>query len=823
MNDKWLRRVGVWLFFLFISTFACAQSADVATPVTADEIYTQSEQAYAIGQFDEAASLLKNNLRMFRGSMKVSALRLLALCSINQDEWKEAENYTSLLLAEDPFYSTAREENKRFVDMIEGMKEGAATITSASQFIEKLEESPVATTLITEDMIRMSGAKNLAELLVLYVPGISIIESQDLNVAMHGAYSRFQEKILVMLNGQRLNSRVTNSESLDYRTSLDKVKQIEVLRGPASSLYGNVALTAVVNIVTKQGREVDGVELKGGYGSNNTFQGSLLFGKRYMNLDFMAWASIFASDGEKITEKVGEKGRTTAPQGLGYVYSNRYNDLPSFDIGMNARYNNFSFMLSYQRSKKVMPYANTSIIYNYSMYDYDNYPKIDGSKPGFTNETTRLEFSYDNNWNNLSLQVKVFADNEKSSIYSVCGDSLTGIFRNFYAGLVQMAGGEESKKLIPDTVTYAYRNQQWNSYTLGANVQLGYSYTIGKHEGTILGGLQYEHFLMIDTRCTIGCSNLAPIVPVNSNSVLGTGNEYTVSAYLQFKQRFLKNFIFNGGIRYDRKMQVGNVTVYDWSPRLAVIWHPLQDLIVKACYSHSFVDAPYIYRADKVRSANFHKLVPEQVDGLQLGADFKCPKIGMTLSCNVFHNYFKDLIVHRLSNVFNNGKYQVAGVEGILSFLLQRHTVRLNLTYQHVLQNEVPLDAPQPEVWDVTSYSDLPDFAAKLLYNVKAFDKKKIGTLDLHANLSFTGGSQCNVLHVKDVGESNVSFSSEKVDVSRRFVVDAGFDYSWRCLTLAFNAYNLFNNRRYLSGVVIPRLVPQQGRNFMLTLKVRLK
>ena len=175
MNDKWLRRVGVWLFFLFISTFACAQSADVATPVTADEIYTQSEQAYAIGQFDEAASLLKNNLRMFRGSMKVSALRLLALCSINQDEWKEAENYTSLLLAEDPFYSTAREENKRFVDMIEGMKEVAATITSASQFIEKLEESPVATTLITEDMIRMSGAKNLAELLVLYVPGISII------------------------------------------------------------------------------------------------------------------------------------------------------------------------------------------------------------------------------------------------------------------------------------------------------------------------------------------------------------------------------------------------------------------------------------------------------------------------------------------------------------------------------------------------------------------------------------------------------------------------------------------------------------------------
>jgi iron complex outermembrane receptor protein len=48
---------------------------------------------------------------------------------------------------------------------------------------------------------------------------------------------------------------------------LDKLKQIEVLRGPASSLYGGVALTAVVNLITKQGIDVDGIKIRAGIGN----------------------------------------------------------------------------------------------------------------------------------------------------------------------------------------------------------------------------------------------------------------------------------------------------------------------------------------------------------------------------------------------------------------------------------------------------------------------------------------------------------------------------------------------------------------------------
>ena len=61
-------------------------------------------------------------------------------------------------------------------------------------------------TLITEEMIQISGARNLKELLITYVPGMTNVEcNEEMNIAMRGVYSSGQEKILFMLNGHRLN------------------------------------------------------------------------------------------------------------------------------------------------------------------------------------------------------------------------------------------------------------------------------------------------------------------------------------------------------------------------------------------------------------------------------------------------------------------------------------------------------------------------------------------------------------------------------------------------------------------------------------------
>ena len=86
-------------------------------------------------------------------------------------------------------------------------------VVSASKTAEPVKEAPVPVTLISADMIQRSGARNLRDLLAWYVPGMSMVtDHNEYNISMRGVYASSQQKILIMLNGHRLNGR-TYSEA----------------------------------------------------------------------------------------------------------------------------------------------------------------------------------------------------------------------------------------------------------------------------------------------------------------------------------------------------------------------------------------------------------------------------------------------------------------------------------------------------------------------------------------------------------------------------------------------------------------------------------
>ena len=255
------------------------------------EVYARAENDYKIGRIEEARDALLQHLNTFQGNLRQNALRLIALICLDEYDVHQAEQYTTKLLELNPYYSPSASDPSTFVGIVNNIKAGmTATITTASSQAESLAEAPVPTTLITEEMIRNCGGRNLQEVLAAYVPGMNLIDcNDDINIAMRGIYSSTQEKILIMLNGHRLNSYATNTAAPDFSISLEKVKQIEVLRGPASSLYGDVALTGVVNIITKQGADVDGIQAKAGAGNYGQIRADAVFGKRYFDIDLLLW------------------------------------------------------------------------------------------------------------------------------------------------------------------------------------------------------------------------------------------------------------------------------------------------------------------------------------------------------------------------------------------------------------------------------------------------------------------------------------------------------------------------------------------------------
>ncbi|QTD48967.1 TonB-dependent receptor plug domain-containing protein [Sulfidibacter corallicola] len=135
-------------------------------------------------------------------------------------------------------------------------------ITIAEKRASRLSEATGAITVFSGDEIRAMGIRNLSELFN-YVPGMqseinTTIDGQlDYTIARGSA--GFGNDFLVMLDGQRLNNLHNNTASLFLRfIDVRNLARVEIMRGPASSLYGSNSIAGVINLIThKTGKALE--------------------------------------------------------------------------------------------------------------------------------------------------------------------------------------------------------------------------------------------------------------------------------------------------------------------------------------------------------------------------------------------------------------------------------------------------------------------------------------------------------------------------------------------------------------------------------------
>lgn len=237
---------------------------------------------YDIGQFDDVISTLTECLSMGyeKTNQQIEGLCLLTNTYIALDSISKAEKYVVDLLQIDPSFQPRPDDPIMFQVLIRKVQLGeiGINVSSVSKIAESLYEAPATVLLITEAEIERRGYHDL-EALLHDLPGFDISQSNGVlysNIYQRGYRSVNTDRTLILVDGVEENDLWGNIVYLSRQYPLSNIESVEVVYGPASTIYGPNAFLGAISINTKKARQLIkennrmGVNLQTGYGQWNT-------------------------------------------------------------------------------------------------------------------------------------------------------------------------------------------------------------------------------------------------------------------------------------------------------------------------------------------------------------------------------------------------------------------------------------------------------------------------------------------------------------------------------------------------------------------------
>ncbi len=155
-----------------------------------------------------------------------------------------------------------------------------AEVTSVSRQVSTVGKSPAAIFVVSNEMIRRSGARNVPDALRM-VPGVHVarMNANTWSISIRGFGGRFADKLLVQIDGRTVYSPVFGGTIWDVQNViLEDVERIEVIRGPGATIWGANAVNGIINVITKQAADTQGLLVQGGVGTEERGFGNVRMG-----------------------------------------------------------------------------------------------------------------------------------------------------------------------------------------------------------------------------------------------------------------------------------------------------------------------------------------------------------------------------------------------------------------------------------------------------------------------------------------------------------------------------------------------------------------
>src|SRR5467141_264033 len=153
-------------------------------------------------------------------------------------------------------------------------------VTSVSKRPERLSQTASAIQLITQEDIRRSGASSLPEALRLAANlQVAQVDSRQWAISARGFNGTTANKLLVLVDGRTVYTPLFSGVFWDVQeVPLADVDRIEVISGPGATLWGANAVNGVINVITKDAKDTQGLLLSGGGGSEQRGFGTVRYG-----------------------------------------------------------------------------------------------------------------------------------------------------------------------------------------------------------------------------------------------------------------------------------------------------------------------------------------------------------------------------------------------------------------------------------------------------------------------------------------------------------------------------------------------------------------
>jgi iron complex outermembrane receptor protein len=262
-------------------------------------------------------------------------------------------------------------------------------ITTASKYGQTSREAPASVTIVTAEDIQRFGYRTLAEALV-NVRGF--YGSYDRNYFYLGArgFSRptdYNNRLLLLVDGHTWNESFYDGQFLDttFGLSLDAVERIEIVRGPGSALYGSSAMFGVINVITKDGRGIDGMSARFEGGSFGLRSGTVTAGHASPSgLDVMVTANWSDADGQDLYFADFDDPETNNGMAEGIDWDK------SFGVYGVVRYGDFRFSALGSSRDKGVPTAPWEVLFNVATTTVDSRLFLDAQIEKDIGETTQI-------------------------------------------------------------------------------------------------------------------------------------------------------------------------------------------------------------------------------------------------------------------------------------------------------------------------------------------------------------------------------------------------------------------------------------------------